>query len=218
MKYFVLSLLFLTACSDFNLKELEIQGVKKDTSKVPDIPVAPPDPRLRLIGRYKFVGANIERATGELVKIRSCPKDSLFIDLNDFEGLALTFREKGQYFYEGMFFINKKPPTNWIAEEDLRATMVDNRIDQYRKRIRYERGEKVYIEYNTSLERVDDLLFYNSKVTLYRPHRYFKNELVPKQVGQLQCAYGFDSLTDTQKKAHARDMGYTVKPKYKILD
>ncbi|MBK26524.1 MAG: hypothetical protein CME70_21170 [Halobacteriovorax sp.] len=208
LKLVLTSLLFLFSCSNFSWNEVVIQGVKKDLTKQPKIKKQPPDPRLRFVGRYRFVGANIERGTGDLVLIKSCPRDSLFVQTNEFEGLALTFREKGQYFYDNIFFIDGQPPLNWIAEEDLRATRSENRITQSRKTIRMEGSRKVYLEYLTTLERVDDLLFYSSKVTIYRPHKLFGDELVPEYIGDLHCAYGFDSLTEEQKKAQVRDMGY----------
>ncbi len=208
LKLALASLLFLSSCSNFFWNEIVIQGVKEDSTKKPKAIKLPPDPRLRFVGRYRFAGANIERASSELVPIKTCPRDSLFIQRNDFEGLSLTFREKGQYFYDNIFFIDGKPPLNWIAEEDLEATRLENLIRQSRKRIRMEGSRKVYLEYLSTIERVDDLLFYTSKITIYRPHKLFGDELVPEYIGDLHCAYGFDSLTSEQKKAQVRDMGY----------
>ena len=215
LKLIITSLLLLSSCSKFEWNEVVIQGVKKDLTKIPKTKPTAPDPRLRFVGRYQFTGANVERGSGDLVQIKSCPRDSLFIERNEFGGLALTFREKGQYFYDNIFFINGTPPLNWIAEEDQKATLLENRITQSRKRIRYEGKHKVYIEYLTTMERVDDLLFYSLKTTVYRPHSLFGDELVPEYLGSLHCAYGFDSLTKEQKKARVRDMGYSTNQKYK---
>ena len=207
-KLILTSLIFLSSCSYWN--DLEVQGLKnksvkqktKKTTKLNDF-------RDQFIGRYKFAGANIERSTGELVPIKTCPKDSLFIQKNEFKGFSLTFREKGQYFYDNLFFIDTTPPLNWIAEEeDLRTTKSGNRIIQSRKRIRYEGKTKVYLEYLSTIEKVDDLLFYTSKVTSYMPNQIFRDELIPDYLGELHCAYSFDSLTSEQKKAQVRDMGY----------
>lgn len=214
LKVVIASLIFLSSCSGFQWNEVVIQGVKKDISKKPKKKAPPQDPRLRFIGRYKFAGANIERGSGDIVQIKTCPKDSLFIELNEFDGLNLTFREKGHYLQDNIFFINGQPPLNWIAEEDIKATLAGSRVTQSRKRIRYEGQRKIYVEYLTTFERVDDLLFYTSKVTLYRPHKLFGDELVPDFLGNLHCAYGFDSLTDEQKKAQVRDMGYSTNQKY----
>ncbi|MFT6069564.1 MAG: hypothetical protein ACJAT2_001012 [Bacteriovoracaceae bacterium] len=210
IKILILSILFLSSCSSFfDWDKVVIQGIKKEkTANSKKTPKAF-DLRSKFIGRYKFAGANIERATSSLVPMKACPKDSLFIEKNDFEGLSLAFRDKSsEYFYDNIYFINSRPPLNWIAEEDLETLYSGNSIKQSRKRIQYRGKDKVYLEYLTTIERVDDLLFYSSKVTVFKPSRVFSNELIPDYLGELHCAYGFDSLTDEQKKAQVRDMGY----------
>lgn len=165
--------------------------------------------RDRFIGRYQFAGANIERASSDLVAIKSCPKDSLFIEKNEFSGFSLTFRDKSsEYFYDSIFFVNTRPPLNWIAEEDLETEGTGQFIKQSRKRIKYIGKTKVYLEYLTTIEKVDDLLFYTSKTTVFKPSKLFPDEFIPDYLGELHCAYGFDSLTIEQKKAQVRDMGY----------
>ncbi len=210
IKILILSILFLSSCSSlFDWDKVVIQGIKSEKTAESKKPKKVIDPRSKFIGRYKFVGANIERATSSHVPIKSCPKDSLFVDKNDFEGLSLTFRElSSEYFYDNIYFIGSRPPLNWIAEEDLESNYSGNAIKQSRKRIQYKGKTKVYIEYLTTVERVDDLLFYSSKVTVYKPSKIFSDELIPDYLGELHCAYGFDSLTDEQKKAQVRDMGY----------
>lgn len=206
----ILSILFLSSCSSFfDWDKVEIQGIKSKKTQESQKIEAIFDSRDKFIGRYKFAGANIERASSDLVAIKSCPKDSLFIEKNDFQGLALTFRDSNsQYFYDNIFFINSRPPLNWIAEEDLETIYSASSIRQSRKRIQYKGSSKVYLEYLSTIEKVDDLLFYSSKVTIYRPNKIFRDELIPDYLGELHCAYSFDSLTDGQKKAQVRDMGY----------
>lgn len=210
IKLIILSIVFLTSCSSLpDWDKLVIQGVKSEKVKKSKKEKLKLDIRDRFIGRYKFAGANIERASSDLVPIKSCPKDSLFIEKNDFKGISLTFREKNsQYFYDNIYFIDSTPPLNWIAEEDLKTTYSTSTITQSRKRIQFKGKTKVYLEYLTSIEKVDDLLFYSSKATIYKPSRVFVDELIPEYLGELHCAYGFDSLSEDQKKAQVRDMGY----------
>jgi hypothetical protein len=210
IKIVILSIFLLSSCSSFfDWDKVVIQGIKSEKTKNSIKPKKKIDPRDKFIGRYQFAGANIERTTSDLVAIRSCPKDSLFIEKNEFSGLSLTFRDKSsQYYYDTLFFINTRPPLNWVAEEDLETSLSGNIIKQSRKRTQYKGKTKVYIEYLSTLERVDDLLFYSSKTTIYKQNRIFPDEFIPNYLGELHCAYGFDSLTEGQKKAQVRDMGY----------
>jgi hypothetical protein len=210
IKIVILSILLPSSCSSLpDWDKVVIQGIKSEKTEESKKAKVKIDSRDKFIGRYQFAGANIERASSSLVPIRSCPTDSLFIKKNDFEGVSLIFRDKNsQYFYDNIYFIDSRPPLNWIAEEDLETTYTGNSIRQSRKRIQYKGKTKVYIEYLSTIEKVDDLLFYSSKVTIYRPNKFFTDELIPEYLGELHCAYGFDSLTDDQKKAQVRDMGY----------
>ena len=206
-KYLITSLIFISSCSSFNWSELVVQGVKEDQSAPPVVKVKI-DQRDRFLGRYRFVGANIERGGGDLVQLKECPKDSVFIEKNEFAGVGLSFRDKGQYFYDNIYFIDSPPPFGWMSTEDIKTKLTGNRLVQKRNRVRYEGKEKVYLEYLTTIDRTEDLLFYNSRVTIYRVNKLFIDELVPDLQGEVHCAYSFDSLSEEQKKTHVRSMGH----------